>query len=202
MKLPRLPIVPTLIVLAAVATMIGLGIWQIRRASEKEELLAHYRAAAGQPPVAWPTTPGDHRDLLFRRATGFCTEVTEWGAIAGRNRAAQPGWSHIASCRTGGLEGPGMQVDMGWGRDHHPPQGWRGGAVTGIITSDRHHQIKLVSETAAPGLQPSAPPNLEDVPNNHMLYAWQWFFFAASALIIYIIALRGRQKVADAAPKA
>jgi surfeit locus 1 family protein len=197
----RFPLLPTLIVAAAVATMIGLGIWQLRRADEKTALIAHYRAAAGQAPVAWPALPPADDSLLYRRASGFCTEVTGWRSIAGRNRRGESGWSHIAACRTGGMEGPGMQVDAGWSRDHHPPQGWRGGAVSGTIAPDRQHRIRLVADGAAPGLRPSAAPNPEDLPNNHLLYAFQWFFFALTAAVIYLLALRRRQRVADAAPK-
>ncbi|HEX8643064.1 MAG TPA: SURF1 family cytochrome oxidase biogenesis protein [Allosphingosinicella sp.] len=198
----RLPLIPTLIVAAAVATMIGLGVWQLDRAGEKEVLIARYRAAAGQPPVAWPAGAGDREALLYRRATGFCTQVTGWRAVAGRNRLGQSGWVHIAGCRTGGLEGPGMHAEMGWSRDHHAPRGWRGGAVSGVIAPDRENGIRLVADAPVAGLQPSAAPNPEDLPNNHMLYAWQWFFFALTAAIIYLLALRRRQaNVADAAPK-
>ena len=41
----RLPFWPTLIVAAAVATMIGLGIWQLRRMDEKEALIARFHQA-------------------------------------------------------------------------------------------------------------------------------------------------------------
>ena len=197
----RLPPIATAVVAAAVAAMIALGLWQLRRADEKEAMLVRYREAARQPPVAWPSLPPADDGLHYRRATGFCTEVTGWRAVSGRNRAGQPGWSHIAACRTGGLEGPGMQVDVGWSRDHRAPQGWRGGPVSGVIAPDRAHLVRLVSETAAPGLEPSALPNPEDIPNNHMLYAWQWFFFAAAAAVIYVLALRRRQNVAADAPK-
>lgn len=196
----RFPLLPTLIVAAAVVAMIGLGIWQLRRAEEKTALIAHYRAAAGQGPVAWPALPPADDSLLYRRAAGFCTEVTGWRAVAGRNRRGESGWSHVAACRTGGMEGPGMQADMGWSRDHHAPR-WRGGAVSGTIAPDRRHRIRLVADAAAPGLQPSAAPNPEDLPNNHLLYAFQWFFFALTAAVIYLLALRRRQRVADAAPK-
>jgi surfeit locus 1 family protein len=196
----RLPIVPTLVVLAAMALMIALGIWQLGRADEKAELLERYANAAGQPEVAWPTAPTRREELLYRRAAGFCAEVIGWRSIAGRNRAGTPGWSHIAACRTGGLEGPGMQVDMGWSRDHHDPQGWSGGEVAGIVAPDREHRIRLVSAVAAPGLEPSAAPDPSDLPNNHLMYAGQWFFFALVAGIIYLLALRGR--VAAKADKA
>ena len=36
----KLPIIPTIIVLAAVAAMIGLGVWQLQRLGEKRLLFA------------------------------------------------------------------------------------------------------------------------------------------------------------------
>ena len=85
-----------------------------------------------------------------------------------------------------------MQVDMGWSKDPAAPRGWRGGAVRGVIDRDRDHVIMLVSEVAAPGLQPSAPPSPADIPNNHRAYAVQWFLFAGVAVLIYLLALRRR----------
>ena len=174
--------------------MIGLGVWQLGRKGEKEAQIAQYRANSGRPPVAWPMFPDER--LLYRRATGFCLEVVGWRAAAGRNAAGDTGWSHIASCRTG-AEGPGMQVDMGWSSSSAAPAGWRGGEVSGAIAPDRLHKSRLVSDRSAPGLQPSAAPSPEATPNNHLLYALQWFFFAAAAAVIYVLALRRRQKQAD-----
>jgi cytochrome oxidase assembly protein ShyY1 len=173
--------------------MIALGFWQIRRAHWKEALLARYAAAEGLPPVAWPNIPPTDGSLLFRRATGLCLEVTGWAARAGHDRAGHPGWRHIASCRTG-AEGPGMQVDMGWSNQSAAPRDWRGGPVAGVIDSDRDHVILLVSDVAAPGLAPSAPPSPADIPNNHRAYAVQWFLFAAVAVVIYLLALRRRSR--------
>lgn len=192
----RLPLIPTLLVGAAVAVMIGLGIWQLGRMQEKEALIARFQQASRLPPVAWPNIPPPDDALLYRRAEGFCLEVVGWRAGAGRNALGDTGWSHIASCRTGGAEGPGMQVDMGWSRSSAPPAGWKGGPVSGIIAPDREHKIRLVSNRAAPGLQPSAPPSPEAMPNNHLFYALQWFFFAGAAAVIYVLALRRRQKPA------
>jgi cytochrome oxidase assembly protein ShyY1 len=36
------------------------------------------------------------------------------------------------------------------------------------------------------------PPNPEDVPNNHLSYAVQWFAFAGIAAGIYLLAVRRR----------
>ncbi len=192
----RFPFVPTLLVGAAIAAMIGLGIWQLGRMDEKEALITRFHQASRLPPVAWPNMPPPDESLLYRRAQGFCLEVVGWRAAAGRNASGDTGWSHIASCRTGGAEGPGMQVDMGSSSSSAPPAGWKGGPVSGVIGPDRDHKIRLVSDRAAPGLQPSAPPSPEATPNNHLLYALQWFFFASAAAVIYVLALRRRQKVA------
>jgi cytochrome oxidase assembly protein ShyY1 len=189
----RIPFLPTLLVGAAVAVMIGLGIWQLQRAEWKEGLIARYRAAAELQPVAWPSVPPADDTLLYRRASGFCTEVIGWRAVAGRSARDETGWSHIAACRTGGLEGPGMQVDMGWSTSSAPPATWRSGPVSGVIAPDTAHKIRLISARAAPGLQPSAPPSPELTPNNHLLYAAQWFFFALAAAVIYVLALRRRK---------
>jgi cytochrome oxidase assembly protein ShyY1 len=80
---------------------------------------------------------------------------------------------------------------MGWSKQSTAP-GWKGGAVTGTIGPDRDRQILLVADTAAPGLQPSATPSLDDIPNNHLAYAVQWFLFAGVAVAIYAIALARR----------
>jgi cytochrome oxidase assembly protein ShyY1 len=190
----RLPFIPTALVAAAVAAMVGLGIWQLNRAEWKKELIAQYEAAEKLPPVAWPSVPPADDSLLFRRASGFCTEVTGWRAAAGRNADDQPGWSHIASCRTGGMEGPGMQVEIGWSKSSDPPKEWRGGEVSGIIVPDRDHRIRLVALRPAPGLKQNALPSPKSLPDNHLIYAVQWFFFAAAAALIYVLALRQRQR--------
>ena len=41
--MPRFPVISTIIVALAVATMIGLGIWQLQRKGEKEALLEYLK---------------------------------------------------------------------------------------------------------------------------------------------------------------
>lgn len=186
----RLPIVPTIIVAAAVALMIGLGIWQLQRAKWKERLLAQYAAAQKLPPIAWPTVPLRTEELpLFRSATGVCLREVGHRAMAGENRAGEPGYVQIVDCATG-AEGPGMSVEVGWSKDPNAKVNWRGGPVSGIIAPDRRSGMRLVAASAPPGLQPSAPPSLDTIPNNHRSYAIQWFSFAAIALLIYVLAVR------------
>lgn len=187
----KIPILPTLLVLLAAAAMVALGVWQLQRAGWKKNLIAQFESNTRKPPVAWPSMGGGEEALLYRRANGFCLQVVGWRAIAGRSLANDPGWSHIASCRTGGLEGPGMQVDIGWSTSSKDPA-WRGGPVSGLIVPDSKHKIRLIADKAAPGLKPSMAPTPETTPNNHVAYAFQWFAFALTALVIYGLALRRR----------
>jgi cytochrome oxidase assembly protein ShyY1 len=190
----RLPIVPTMIVLAAVTLMIGLGIWQLRRAHWKEELLERYAEAPKLPPIAWPTVPQRDAQLpLFRYATAVCLRPVSTRAQAGENRAGEPGYVQIVDCTTG-AEGPGMSVELGWSKNPNAKFQWSGGPVSGIIAPDKRSRIRLVAASAPPGLEPSAPPSLASIPNNHRFYAAQWFSFAAIALIIYILAVQKRLK--------
>ena len=190
----KLPLVPTALVALAMATMVGLGIWQLDRRGEKEALLAQYRSAAELPPIAFPEPPSS--ELAFRRATGFCLEPVGWRTVAWQSRSGEPGWGHIAACRTGGGEGPGMQVLAGWSRDVEPPRDWAGGEVGGMLAPDPEHVLLLVADEPAPGLEAAALPTTESIPNNHLLYAIQWFAFAAIAGAIYFLALRRRRREA------
>ena len=52
----------------------------------------------------------------------------------------------------------------------------------------------LVAATPPDGLQPNAAPDLDSVPNNHLAYGVQWFFFAGVAAIIYVLAMRRRSR--------
>jgi surfeit locus 1 family protein len=190
----RLPIVPTILVVAAVAVMIGLGVWQVKRAHWKEGLLAHYAEAEKLPPITWPTVPLRDAQLpLFRHATGVCLRTVGKRAVAGENLAGEPGYVQIVDCVTG-AEGPGMSVELGWSKNPNAKANWSGGLVSGIIAPDRRSRMRLVAATAPPGLQQSAPPSISAIPNNHRSYAVQWFAFAAIALIIYGLAVRKRLK--------
>ncbi len=190
----RLPIIATIVVVAAAALMVGLGIWQIQRLHWKERLLARYAQAERLPPISWPNVPPKPDALpLFRHATGLCLHPVGRRAVAGENRAGEPGYSIIVDCATG-VEGPGMSVQLGWSKNPNAKVNWNGGLVSGIIAPDRRTQIRLVAASAPPGLEASAEPSLSTIPNNHKFYAIQWFFFAALALLIYGLALRKRLK--------
>lgn len=188
----RWPLWPTLVVSAAVTLMIYLGFWQLSRAQWKDALIARYAKAATMPPMAWPSAPFAGEPPLYRYATGLCLEIVGKRAVAGRSRDEEPGYSHVVDCRTG-AEGPGMAVDIGWSKDPAFKTPWKGGPVSGTIAPDAVSRMRLVADGAAPGLQPSAKPSLDAIPNNHRAYAVQWFLFAAVALIIYLVALKRRE---------
>lgn len=190
----RIPIVATLVVLAAAALMIGLGIWQIERAAWKKGLLARYGQAETLPPINWPTDPlGDAQLPLFRHATGVCTQIIGRRAVAGENRSGEPGYIQIVDCMAG-TQGARMSVEVGWSSNPNAQVNWNGGPVSGIIAPDRLTRMHLVAASAPQGLDVAAPPSLANIPNNHLSYAVQWFAFAALALIIYALALRKRLK--------
>ena len=188
------PLIPTILVALAVATMIGLGVWQLQRKGEKEALLARFEAAADLPPVAWPTVPLPDDMPLYRQSAVNCIKVIGWLSISGKSATGKPGYAHAASCQTGGMEGPGALVLVGWSERPDNPA-WSGGSIKGIIAPDKMQLIRLVATEPVAGLQLLAKPSPEQIPNNHLLYAIQWFIFAAAAAVIFVLAVRRRQQV-------
>lgn len=195
----RLPVLATLVVAAAVATMIGLGIWQLQRAAWKGRLIAEYMAAATLPAVDLdPLLDGRTAlpPLSFRRALVTCQARDAAPDVrAGRSTADVPGQAYFIPCRPGapGLAGR-LRVNAGW--SSRPDEVSRlslGGIVAGrlgVVGEDG--PVALTAATPVPPLAASQPTSIDNIPNNHLLYALQWFFFAAAALVIYGLALRKR----------
>ncbi len=188
----RWPIIPTIVVFLAVAIMVGLGIWPLQRKGEKEALLASYAAADGLPPVAWPIVPDPDALPLYRLSSVQCIKVVSWRAVSGSSATGQSGYAHLASCQTGGGEGPGAVVAVGWSQGYEQPA-WTGGIIDGIVAPDKKQLIRLVATRPVAGLSPLAKPSPDQIPNNHLLYAIQWFIFATAAAVIYLLALRRRR---------
>ena len=201
----RWPLIPTLLVLAAVAVMIALGVWQLQRKSEKEALIALYqRNMAMSSLVAYPELPPVEDSFLYRKSSIVCLEPVRWDPRSGTDRKGKSGIRRIADCRTG-AEGPGVLVDVGIGADFAPPK-WGGGTVQGTIVPGPGQpsvmqrlmgkavpaRAMLVADAPVAGLRASGVPSADDTPNNHFAYAVQWFLFAAAALVIFILAVRRR----------
>lgn len=201
----RWPLIPTILVLIAVAVMIGLSVWQLQRKAEKEALVALYqRNMAMSALVTYPEMPPVADSLLFRKSSVVCLEPVRWDPRSGTDQKGRAGFRMIADCRTG-AEGPGVLVDVGIGDDFTPPK-WSGGIVQGTIVPGPDQptvmeravgkgsaaRAMLIADTPAAGLRASAVPSADNTPNNHLAYAVQWFLFAIAALVIYVLAVRRR----------
>ena len=188
----RVPIFATLVVVAAVATMIALGVWQLQRLAGKEALLARYaRTETMSSSVPWPRDAESAEAALFRHAQIACDRVLSQGATAGHNQAGTTGWAQIARCAIDG--GGEATVALGWTQ---APliQPWAGGKIEGLVAPGEGGSVRLIAGKPPAGMQPLARPDPRDVPNNHFAYAIQWFLFAGVAAAIYAIALWRRMR--------
>ncbi|MGZ8998337.1 MAG: SURF1 family cytochrome oxidase biogenesis protein, partial [Allosphingosinicella sp.] len=189
------------VVAAAVLTMIGLGIWQLQRAQWKDRLLAEYAAAASLPPLDLDPLldrPSDRPlsvPMAYRRVLVTCSTARSAPQLrGGRSRDGGSGYAYFVPCRPGaaGLAGR-LMVNVGWSPMPHEDLRLAPSALTaGTLGSVDEDRIVLTSATASPPLVASAASGPENIPNNHLLYAFQWFFFAAAAAVVYWLALRRR----------
>ncbi|MFM5950399.1 MAG: SURF1 family protein [Novosphingobium sp.] len=200
--LKRLPLLPTLIVLAAVIVMVRLGFWQIDRMHQKNAMVAEFQAALATPP---PAVDLNHNQLIdyadaYSPIRVVCDRAGQDRPKAGRNAQGQTGWVHVFSCSFRAPSGRTGSVDVvgGWSTAPASVQ-WSGGAISGIVIpesmTDRLKWHIMADPTLA-GLEANARPDPNEIPNNHWSYAIQWFLFAGVALVIYGLALRKRLRAA------
>ena len=182
----NIPIIPTIIVAAAIAVMIALGFWQLGRMGEKEALIAQ----AGQSlkmssEVEYPRDQAGIEAAMYRRTTILCASASGGTTTAGTSARGEKGMAQRVLCEL--ADGTPVKVDLGFSRNPAPVE-WSGGEVRGTIAPGG----RVVAAEPLAGLEPLATPDPRDLPNNHLAYAGQWFFFALTALVIYILALRRR----------
>lgn len=191
----KVPFLPTLLVMIAVCIMMALGVWQLRRAEWKEALLARAAQNLIEPAVDLPARlpPG----LDYRRFRAVCERlVFDRGPTAGVGRSGTPGWLQKASCVRGNGNDP---VTIGLGITERPdrlvptvPEHVFWGRLLHRGTETGNDYI-LFSERPLTGLIPVAQPTPEmaatTTPQGHRGYAIQWFLFAITAIVIYILAL-------------
>lgn len=201
----RLPIFSTIIVAAAVATMIALGIWQLGRGTERDRLK---QAMAERPamavldyPFADPTDPR----YLYRRLRADCDAVTGFEVAGGKDAADHTGWRQIATCRND-ASGQTFKVQIGIAERPDAEVQWQGGPVQGLAAAapdqrgflerltfrPAHRPAMIVATDPKAGLQASRQPDPSEYENTSWGYAGQWFFFALTALVVYALALRRR----------
>jgi surfeit locus 1 family protein len=206
----RIPIVPTLVVLALFATLVGLGVWQLQRREWKHDLIRQLEAAPKLPRLE----PGDFlaamqgiQSLQYRRAELPCSPgtVLPYDLRGGSNVRGDSGYLVLVSCRPN-RKPPDIVVVAGWTQ--------RPDAVgvpisvdtvfKGLIierpygTAPGRPRFMLIPDTAVPPLQVSQMPDPGGLPDNHLSYAGQWFGLAAALLGIYGVWLRRRWQAAPA----
>ena len=193
----RWPIIPTLVVLAAMAIMVKLGFWQLDRMHEEQAKLAHFEQASEQSaPVAFPAPDAKNREqAAYRRSSVDCSGAAAWRTTAGRNAEDEPGYVQIVECLRAG--GSPVEVRAGWSGNLAAPD-WHGGQVRGVIAPNRDGSLVLVADPPLAGLEANALPTpSDDQPAKNLSYAVQWFAFALTALVIYVLALRRREREKD-----
>jgi len=171
-------------------------------------LLASYQAAAGAPTLDGIAEGAMVDTLAFRRAHLFCIVATPASQLGGASRTGGPGFRNVVGCRL--ADGRMILADIGWspinGRPVFPVIG-QGIEANGRLIPDEplagrvfpHGRagllpVLIVMETPVAGFQPSIAPSIADIPNNHRAYAAQWFLFATIAMIIFVLAVRRRNR--------
>lgn len=188
------PIVPTLMVALALPLLGGLGVWQLQRHTWKQALLADYARNAQQPPAdlgSGPIPPGSQFRLVRLLARCPAAPATQ---RAGRNLLGESGVSHFRACHAGNHR---LEINAGWSAHFEPVTfpAFDGPAEGRLVLAPAGDWL-LVAASGMPAaaasapLTPSAPPTPETIPNNHLLYALQWFSFAAILAVIYGLWLR------------
>lgn len=107
------PVVPTIMVAAMLAVLVSLGLWQIDRMHQKEEMLAHYRANSLAAPAPLPATMADPENHAFRTALLNCTFEGEAVLSPGASVSGKAGQHVYALCRDEG-RADRVVVDLGW----------------------------------------------------------------------------------------
>jgi surfeit locus 1 family protein len=115
---PRFPIVLTLFTVAAMALLIGLGVWQVKRLHWKESLLAHIATAQTEPPEPLAVALAQAADGVetdYRRVQANCPDIettpfVRLYALPG----AVAGYRIITACRLTGGAYDAILVDRGF----------------------------------------------------------------------------------------
>lgn len=200
----RIPVIPTIIVGAAIVTMVALGFWQLDRAAERDQLK---RAMVERPQMPVSDYPfGNNLDeaYLYRRLRAQCDEIAKVVVAGGRDARGRTGWRQIATCIA--PSGQTFEAQLGVADRPDIVADWDGGTVEGIavLAPDRRgfwdrlrfssprRPLMIIAEEPKVGLSPSQRPDPANYENTSWGYAGQWFFFVLTALVIYILALRRR----------
>jgi surfeit locus 1 family protein len=193
----KVPLLATSIVAVAVTAMVTLGCWQLFiRWPDKLAKLHALEQAAAAAPIAYPQSGAqaeNAHNLVLHHVVGECASVIKITLVSGGNDKGLPGWRVLALCKQAVPDEVLMAVDLGWS-DTQKPIAWQGGKVSGVLVTNEENEPELILAPPLAGLEQSHLPHIEDVPNNHLAYAAQWFFFAGLAVVYYILALRKKRQ--------
>ena len=200
----RVPWFPTLLTFVMLTVLISLGIWQLQRRTWKHELIAQLEAAQTQPllePVDYFKAMTGDASVQYRRAELPCSPgtVLPYDLKGGSSATGTSGYLVLVSCRPN-RQPPDIVAVAGWTKR---PDAARvpllvDTVFTGIIIERPYGdapgrpQFMLIPDTAVPPLAPSRMPTPQDLPDNHLSYAGQWFGLAVVLAVIYGLWLRRR----------
>ncbi|MCL6250660.1 SURF1 family protein [Altererythrobacter sp. KTW20L] len=202
----KVPVIPTIVVAIVVLACIRFGFWQIDRAIERDASKVLMQERLALPPLTiGGAVPSEVESLYYRQLAATCAEVLGWEVSSGSSADQGAGWRYVASCLA--PDGSSQfSVDMGVSKRPDLSPAWAGGQVEGrgrslpdtrpisqrMLDEPEAQGLMIVAQTPAPGLSASKQPDPSDEENTSWSYAGQWFFFALTALVIYILALRRR----------
>ncbi|MBC7520769.1 MAG: hypothetical protein H7268_06710 [Sandarakinorhabdus sp.] len=196
--------------------LISLGIWQLQRREWKAALIAQLETAPTLPPLE----PADFRRAMnglgsvqYRRAEMICGpgKVLPYDLKGGSSLSGKSGYLVLVSCAPNRTP-PDIVVAAGWSdrADAARVPLLVDTVFKGIIiehpygNAPARPQFMLIPDTAVPPLERSRMPTPQDLPDNHLSYAGQWFGLAITLVVIYGLWLRKRlrgETVAVGAPR-
>lgn len=209
----RVPIIPTIIATVGILILCGLGKWQLDRRAWKHDLITRLAAAPNLPPV----TPEEFRaammgdvSLQYRRASIDCRAGPKkpYDLRPGSSAGGTSGFFVVVSCRPNDLP-PDIVAVAGWTRrvDARDMMLTLDHQLSGTVienpygTQPDRPRFMLIPDQAIPPLGRPRQPRAEDLPDNHLAYAGQWFGLAIALAAIYGLWLRRRAVAPPAAPE-
>lgn len=186
-------------VILALPILLGLGVWQLQRAAWKADVLARLETNSGAPTLDLGdgAIPGD-AEFRQVRITLSCAGGTP-DRRAGRNTSGASGYSHLLPCTAAGER---VWRNLGWTARADPIR-VAGGTfeAEGRLVRDRDGDWVLFETATRPPLVPSAAPTVDTIPDNHLMYAVQWFGFALILVLVYAAyVVRWRRQLAAFPP--
>lgn len=200
----RIPLLPTLATFVMLTVLISLGLWQLDRRAWKAGLIATLNAAQTLPllePTDFRQAMDGEKSVQYRRAEIICGpgKVLPYDLKGGSSQSGKSGYLVLVACDRV-TRPPDIVVVAGWSS--------RADAMRVPVVVDTvlrgtiiehpygkapaRPQFMLIPDSAVPPLEPSRMPTPQDLPDNHLSYAGQWFGLALVLVVIYGLWLRKR----------